>query len=253
MYIDILQRLLDTIDWGRLPAHIAIIMDGNGRWATERGLPRAFGHRAGMDSLKDIVRICGELKISYLTVYAFSTENWKRPMQEVNVLMDLLVEYLGREINELCQTGVRLNPIGRLGELPLRAQNALQAAVERTRANEGLSLNIALNYGGRVEIVDMVRSIAEDVKKGYISIEQIDEKLVSSCLYTTGQPDPDLLIRPSGDLRISNFMLWQLAYTEFWHTDILWPDFRRVHLLQALVDYQRRERRFGGLKNVNST
>ncbi len=249
----IVQKLIDKIDWDRLPGHIAIIMDGNGRWATERGLPRAFGHRAGMDSLKDIVRICGELKISYLTVYAFSTENWKRPVEEINVLMDLLVEYLEREIDELCQTGVRLNPIGRLEELPRRAQDALRAAVERTRANKGLFLNIALNYGGRVEIIDMVQSIAANVKKGGFTVDQIDEKLVSSHLYTTGQPDPDLLIRPSGDFRISNFLLWQLAYTEFWFTNILWPDFRRVHLLKALVDYQRRERRFGGLKNVNST
>lgn len=247
-YGDEVEELLKKINKNRLPGHIAIIMDGNGRWAQRRGLPRAFGHKAGVESLRDIVKICSDLKIKVLTVYAFSTENWKRPQEEVNVLMDLLVEYLHKEIRELSENGVRVNPIGRLAELPRSALDALAMAVERSRENKGLTLNLALNYGGRTEIVDTVRSIASDIAKGSLKVEQIDGKVFSDRLYTAGQPDPDLLIRPSGDFRISNFLLWQLAYTEFWHTPVMWPDFRRVHLLRALVDFQRRERRFGGLK-----
>lgn len=243
------RRLLQKIDLNRLPVHVAIIMDGNGRWAMQRGLPRAFGHRAGVESLRDIVKACSELRIKVLTVYAFSTENWKRPQEEVNVLMDLLVEYLNNEIEELCKNGVRINPIGRLKDLPGSALEALRMATERSRNNQGLVLNVALNYGGRAEIVDAVRTIASEVKNGALSIEQIDSNIISKHLYTAGQPEPDLLIRPSGDFRISNFLLWQLAYTEFWLTPVLWPDFRRVHLLKAIVEYQRRERRFGGLKN----
>lgn len=242
------EKLLKLIDRKKLPRHIAIIMDGNGRWAQKRGLPRSYGHRAGVESLRDIVKICSELNIEVLTVYAFSTENWKRPQEEVNILMDLLVEYLNKEIEELCKNGVRVNPIGRLEELPPSARDALHMAMERSGKNKGLILNVALNYGGRTEIVDAVRAVASDVKKGSLNVEQIDEKVISDCLYTAGQPDPDLLIRPSGDFRISNFLLWQLAYTEFWLTSVMWPDFRRIHLLRALVDFQRRERRFGGLK-----
>lgn len=242
------EELLKIVDKNRMPGHIAIIMDGNGRWALRRGLPRAFGHRAGVESLRDIVKICSELKLQVLTVYAFSTENWKRPQEEVSVLMDLLVEYLNKEILELCRNGVRVNPIGRFEELPPSALDALTMAMERSRENKGLILNLALNYGGRTEIVDAVRAIASDIEKGGLRVNQIDGKVISDHLYTAGQPDPDLLIRPSGDFRISNFLLWQLAYTEFWLTPVMWPDFRRVHLLRALVDFQRRERRFGGLK-----
>lgn len=245
---DDIEKLLKLIDRNKLPKHIAIIMDGNGRWAKQRGLPRSLGHRAGVESLRDIVKICSELKIRILTVYAFSTENWKRPQEEINILMDLLVEYMYKEIDELCQNGVRVNPIGKLEELPLSAREALDMAVERSRKNKGLILNLALNYGGRAEIIDVVQAIASDLEKGHIKKEQIDGKTISDRLYTAGQPDPDLLIRPSGDFRISNFLLWQLAYTEFWLTSVMWPDFRRVHLLRALVDFQRRERRFGGLK-----
>ncbi len=239
--------LLARIDRSRLPQHIAIIMDGNGRWAQRRGLPRTFGHRAGVESLRDVVKICVELGIRFLTVYAFSTENWKRPREEVNTLMDLLIEYLQREIDELCANGVRLNPIGKLEELPASAQKAVLMARERTRLNQGLTLNVALNYGSRSELVEAVRALAQKVLQGELNPREIDEEAISGHLYTAGQPDPDLLIRPSGDYRVSNFLLWQLAYTEFWLTPVLWPDFRRVHLLQAIVDFQSRERRFGGL------
>jgi len=242
------EKLKQILDLKRVPGHIAIIMDGNGRWATRRGLPRSAGHRAGVESLRDIVEICTELGVQVLTVYAFSTENWKRPQEEINVLMDLLVEYMNKEIDELCRNGVRINPIGRLEELPSSALEALSMARERSRQNKGLILNLALNYGGRMEITEAVRSIARDVEKGLVKAAEINEQTLSARLYTAGQPDPDLLIRPSGDFRVSNFLLWQLAYTEFWHTPVMWPDFRRVHLLRALVDFQRRERRFGGLK-----
>jgi len=247
------QRLLEVIDKQKLPKHIAIIMDGNGRWAKKQGMPRAFGHRAGVESLRDVIRVCCELKIPVLTLYAFSTENWKRPQEEVNTLMDLLVEYMNKEIHELHKNGVRINPIGRLKELPRPALDALVEAARLTRENDGLILNLALNYGGRMEIVDAIRAIAADMEKGCLKVEQIDVDTVSNYLYTAGQPDPDLLIRPSGDFRISNFLLWQLAYTEFWHTTTLWPDFRRIHLLRALVDFQQRERRFGGLKSDRTT
>ncbi|MDD2553328.1 MAG: isoprenyl transferase [Desulfotomaculaceae bacterium] len=242
-----LEKLLAKIDRNRMPRHIAIIMDGNGRWAKNHGLPRFFGHKAGVESLRDIVKTCSEFNIKILTVYAFSTENWKRPQEEVNVLMDLLVEYLYKEIDELCQKGVKVNPIGKLEDLPPDVIEALDMAVERSRLNKDLVLNLALNYGGRTEIVEAVRTIALKVNNGSVSIDQIDDNTISQYLYTSGQPDPDLLIRPSGDFRISNFLLWQLAYTEFWHTTVLWPDFRRIHLISAIVEYQSRERRFGGL------
>lgn len=243
------QQLLQMIDKQKLPGHIAIIMDGNGRWAQKQGLPRALGHRAGVESLREIIKLCCELEIQILTVYAFSTENWKRPYEEVSVLMDLLVEYLNGEIQELNENGVRINPIGRLDELPPSARDALAQAVKLTCRNKRLILNVALNYGGRIEIIDAIRAIAADIQAGRYQTAQIDTELVSGYMYTAGQPEPDLLIRPSGDYRISNFLLWQLAYTEFWFTPTLWPDFRREHLLQALVDYQCRERRFGGLKS----
>lgn len=241
------KRLLARIDRSRLPLHIAIIMDGNGRWAQKKGLPRSFGHRAGVESLREVVKACVELEIKFLTVYAFSTENWKRPQEEINTLMNLLIEYLQKELDELCANGIRINPIGKLFELPVSAREAVLAARERSRHNKGLTLNVALNYGSRSELVEAVRTIAQKASAGELAPEEVDEELVSSHLYTAGQPDPDLLIRPSGDYRVSNFLLWQLAYTEFWLTPVLWPDFRRVHLLQAIVDYQGRQRRFGGL------
>jgi undecaprenyl diphosphate synthase len=240
--------LRSELDLARLPRHVAIIMDGNGRWAHRRGMPRAYGHRAGVDSLREVVRLSAELGLEVLTVYAFSTENWKRPQEEVDILMDLLVEYLHKEIDELCANNIRVRAIGKTEELPPSAREALTVAWERSRDNTGLTLNIALNYGGRTELVEAVKSIGLSVAKGNLNPGDIDEKIISDYLYTAGQPDPDLLIRPSGDFRVSNFLLWQLAYTEFWLTEVMWPDFRRVHLLQAMVDFQRRDRRFGGLK-----
>jgi undecaprenyl diphosphate synthase len=240
-----LSRLLSTEN---VPGHIAIIMDGNGRWATRRGLPRAMGHRAGVESLREIVRTCSSLEVKYLTVFAFSTENWKRPTEEVNILMDLLVEYLQKELADLHQNGVRIQAIGKIVELPDKAQRALRDSAVQTAANRGLVLSLALNYGGRDEITEAIRRIGEDISTGRCNPVDINEALISSYLYTSGMPDPDLLIRPSGEQRISNFLLWQTAYSEFWSSPVFWPDFRKVHLLEAIVDYQQRQRRFGGLK-----
>ncbi|MBO8137062.1 MAG: isoprenyl transferase [Desulfotomaculum sp.] len=246
--VDDIESVMQAVDRERLPKHIAIIMDGNGRWAQRRGMPRTYGHKAGVESLREIVRACNELKIPVLTVYAFSTENWKRPREEVDALMDLLVEYVYKEIDELDRNKVQVRAIGRIHKLPEKCQQAVAFARERTKDNDGLILNLALNYGGRSELVDAVRSILQMTADKKISIKDIDEQLISSHLYTAGLPDPDLLIRPSGDFRISNFLLWQLAYTEFWYTDVMWPDFRKEDLLRAIYDYQNRERRFGGLK-----
>ncbi|MBC7325152.1 MAG: isoprenyl transferase [Moorella sp. (in: Bacteria)] len=232
----------------KLPRHVAIIMDGNGRWAQQKGLPRTVGHRAGVESLRDIVKASVEWGIAILTVYAFSTENWKRPWEEVNALMNLLVEYLHRELAELKREGVEVRAIGRLEGLPPRAREELERARKETAGNKRLILNLALNYGGRAELVDACRQVARQVAAGQLRPEDIDEAVINSALYTGDLPDPDLLIRPSGEMRLSNFLLWQLAYTEFWLTEVLWPDFRREHLRQALLAYQRRERRFGGLK-----
>ncbi|WP_071541499.1 isoprenyl transferase [Neomoorella thermoacetica] len=236
------------LDRERLPRHVAIIMDGNGRWARSRGLPRLAGHRAGVESLRDIVRACVDWGIGILTVYAFSTENWKRPHEEVEGLMNLLVEYLRRELAELRREGVQVRAIGRLEGLPRQAREELERARKETAANKRLILNLALNYGGRSELVDACRRIATLVARGELDPGEIDEEIINNFLYTAGLPDPDLLIRPSGEMRVSNFLLWQLAYTEFWVTDIYWPDFRREDLRRALLDYQQRERRFGGLK-----
>lgn len=241
------QQLMEQLDKSKLPAHVAIIMDGNGRWAQKRGMPRSFGHRAGVNALREVVKLCVELKIGYLTVYAFSTENWKRPREEIDVLMDLLVEYLYKETDELCSNNVKVNPIGILTELPEHARKAVFEAKERSKDNSGLLFNVALNYGGRAEMVQAIKKISMKIKSGELEVEDIDDQLISDHLYTAGQPDPDLLIRPSGDYRVSNFLLWQLAYTEFWLTDAMWPDFGRKDLLKALLDFQRRERRFGGL------
>lgn len=241
------NTLLQSIDRHRLPNHIAIIMDGNGRWALKRGLPRSLGHRAGVESLRNIVQLCSELGVKVLTCYAFSTENWKRPKDEVSFLMDLLVEYLDKEIEELHSKQVKINAIGHLSELPQPAQDALTRAFRKTENNAGLILNLALNYGGRTELIDAMVAIAGLVKNNRLDLSEINESVVKEHLYTAGMPDPDLLIRPSGDFRISNFLLWQLAYTEFWLSEVMWPDFKKIHLLQAILDFQRRERRFGGL------
>jgi len=231
---------------GPIPRHVAIIMDGNGRWAVQRGLPRLAGHRAGLESIRQVVQACAELGIGVLTLYAFSTENWRRPPEEVQGLMDLLVEYVDRELDNLVENGVRVRVIGHPEVLPARARQALERVRERTAAGEKLQLVVALNYGGRREIIDACYRFLQDVLAGRVDPELSEEKF-ASYLDTAGLPDPDLLIRPSGELRISNFLLWQAAYTEFWFTPVLWPDFRPVHLAEAVADYQRRHRRFGGL------
>ncbi|WRO22252.1 isoprenyl transferase [Metallumcola ferriviriculae] len=239
----------ENLDSSLLPRHVAIIMDGNGRWAHEKGLPRAAGHRAGVESLRVAVETCRELGISYLTVYAFSTENWKRPKEEVSVLMNLLVEYLRKELQELHKNGIKINPIGKLDALPKEARRELEIARKKTYRNDRLVLNVALNYGGRLEIVEAVQALAADVVNNKIDLKSIDENVFESYLYTRNMPDPELLIRPSGELRVSNFLLWQLAYTEFWITDIYWPDFRKPHFYKALFEFQNRDRRFGGIKD----
>jgi undecaprenyl diphosphate synthase len=228
-----------------LPRHVAIIMDGNGRWARERRLPHIEGHRRGAESVREIVRVSGELGIDYLTLYAFSTENWNRPKAEVSALMRLLEFYLKREVDELNKNNVRLTAIGRLHELPGRAQDQLEKSIDVLKKNTGLTLVLALSYGGRAEIVDAVRSICREVKNGRLDGSRVDEKVISQHLYTRSIPDPDLLIRTSGEMRVSNFLLWQISYAEIYVTETLWPDFRRAEYLKALADYGSRDRRFG--------
>ncbi len=240
--------LLQQIDRQKLPRHVAIIMDGNGRWAKRRGLPRGVGHRAGVESLREAVKACVEIGIEVLTVYAFSTENWKRPVEEVNILMDLLVEYLRKELDELHREGVQVRAIGKTEDLPELPRQELVRAQELTKNNRRLILNVALNYGGRLEITEAARRIARQVLAGRLQIEEINEQVISDNLYTAGLPDPDLLIRPSGEMRVSNYLLWQLAYAEFVMTEVLWPDFRRRHLYEAIIAFQQRDRRYGGLK-----
>lgn len=247
------RDLLERIDLNRLPRHIAVIMDGNGRWAKSRGLPRIEGHRTAVASVSEILEVCARLGIEVLTLYAFSVENWKRPRAEVNALMRLLIEYIRKELNALHSNHIRLRTIGRMEELQPTVQKELVRAIERTRNNTGTLLNVALNYGGRTEIVDAVRHIAEAVSQGRLRVEEIDETIIHNHLYTAGLPDPDLMIRTSGEMRISNFLLWQLAYSELWITPTLWPDFRRIDLFQALIDYQKRERRFGDVKAVKGS
>jgi undecaprenyl diphosphate synthase len=238
-------HLLAQIDLDRLPQHIAVIMDGNGRWAKKRRLPRIAGHRAGIRAVRQVVEACARLGVPYLTLYAFSIENWKRPHTEVRLLMGLLREYLKKEIKTLNDQNIRLGVIGRIGELPKAVQRDLQVALDKTRDNNGLRLTLALNYGARAELVDAVRDLA--ARLAHDGDLKIDEASLGQCLYTGGMPDPDLLIRTSGELRLSNFLLWQVAYAEIWVTDTLWPDFTQNHLFQAIIDYQKRERRYGGL------
>lgn len=228
-----------------IPAHIAIIMDGNGRWARLRDKPRTFGHEAGVIAVRETVRAAAEIGVKYLTLFTFSVENWKRPMREVSALMSLLTRTTRKEIDELIRNDVKLRTIGRIKSLPMIRQKVLQEAVERTRNNQGLVLTLALNYGGRMEILDAVKAIANSVRAGIIDIPDINEELFSDFLYTGSMPDPDLLIRTSGEMRISNFLLWQTSYTELYIIDTLWPDFGRTELFEAVADYQKRERRFG--------
>ena len=233
-----------------IPRHVAIIMDGNGRWAQQRKLPRIEGHRAGAESVRAIVRASGELGIEYLTLYAFSIENWNRPKIEVSALMHLLEFYLKQEIPELNKNNVRLAAIGRIHELPGSAQKQLAKSIEALSKNTGLTLVLSLSYGGRAEIVDAVRAIAREMKAGRLDVADIDEKVISQHLYTRAIPDPDLLIRTSGEMRVSNFLLWQISYAEIYVTETLWPEFRKPELVKALEDYGKRHRRFG---RVNST
>src|SRR5579864_957036 len=243
--------LANSIDPNRLPAHIAIIMDGNGRWARKRNLPRAAGHRAGVEAVRTTVETCTRLGIQALTLYAFSVENWKRPRAEVDTLWRLMRVYLRRELPEILSNGIRFTCMGRLDGLPPQVRQELQNAIDATAHNRGMRLNVAINYSGRAELVDAINAIVEDARlEGRLRDLRIDEEAITSRLYTADLPDPDLLIRTSGEMRVSNFLLWQIAYAELYVTDTLWPDFRRSDLLHAILDYQKRDRRFGGLSPV---
>ncbi len=241
------QDLIQLIDPKALPVHIAIIMDGNGRWAKGRSLPRVAGHHAGIESVRDVLEASAELGIGALTLYAFSTENWKRPKREVETLMRLLREYLDKELDNIDRNNIRFNTLGDTDELGPAIQRELDNAVDRTRSNTGLRFNVALNYSGRAEIIRAVNTILAQAKQNPALLDGIKEEDLVRRLYTADLPDPDLLIRTSGELRISNFLLWQIAYSEIWITDTLWPDFRRQHLYEAVIAFQKRERRYGGL------
>ncbi|MFO7445945.1 MAG: isoprenyl transferase [Ignavibacteriaceae bacterium] len=257
-----LQKTLK--DSGEIPVHIAIIMDGNGRWARKRGLPRVAGHKRGVDSVRDTVEACAQIGVKFLTLYTFSTENWKRPKDEVSTLMRLLLRSLKDETDDLHENGIKLTTIGDIKSLPEEVQKQLQEAKEKTKNNRRMTLNLALSYSGRWELIEAVKGIAEQVKKGYLDIPDINDQVLSAQLTTKDIPDPDLLIRTSGEFRVSNFLLWQIAYTEFFISEALWPDFRRKQLYEAIKNFQGRERRFGkvseqikkkngkGLKNVSN-
>jgi undecaprenyl diphosphate synthase len=235
----------DLKDAGEIPVHIAIIMDGNGRWARKRGLPRVAGHKKGVDSVRDTVEACAQLGVKHLTLYTFSTENWNRPKEEVSTLMRLLLRSLKDETDELHQNNIRLNAIGDIKSLPDEVQKQLLEAMEKTKNNKRMTLNLALSYSGRWEILLAFKSIATKVSKGELKPEEINENCISENLLTRDIPDPDLLIRTSGEFRVSNFLLWQIAYTEFYISDVYWPEFRRRHIYEAIKVFQQRERRFG--------
>jgi undecaprenyl diphosphate synthase len=241
--------LARQVDFARLPKHVAIIMDGNGRWAAQRHLPRVEGHRAGIESVRDTVESSARLGVGVLTLYAFSVENWKRPETEVLALMGLLRQYLRSELKTLLKNNIRFKVIGQPERLSREVREELQAAEARTATNTGMQFNIALSYGGRAEIVDAAKRA---IREG-IHAEDLDEDQFASLLYTAGQPDPDLMIRTSGELRISNFLLWQIAYAEIWVTETLWPDFRCRHLLEAIIDFQKRDRRYGAVSSQPAT
>jgi len=230
---------------GEIPAHIAIIMDGNGRWAKQRGLPRASGHKRGVDTVRDIVEAAAEIGVKYLTLYTFSTENWNRPKDEVSTLMRLLLSSLKARLSELDKNDIKLTSVGDLSSLPVEVQKQLRTDIEKTRNNKRMTLNLALSYSGRWELVKAVKSISEQVAEGKLKSEDIDEKIISDNLTTRELPDPDLLIRTSGEFRVSNFLLWQIAYSEFVILDVLWPEFKREHLYNSIKEFQKRERRFG--------
>lgn len=239
------MKYLSQIDLSRTPKHIAIIMDGNGRWAKKQGQERLFGHNYGVEAVRETLKAAKELNVEFLTMYAFSTENWNRPKEEVDGLMDLLVRSIAGELNELMESNVRLQTIGNTEGLPEACRNELFEAIEKTSKNTGISLVLALNYSARWEIANATKLIAENVSHGKMKLDDINEDLISEYLTTSKIPDPELLIRTSGECRVSNFLLWQIAYTEFHFTDVLWPDFKRNDLFKAVLDYQSRERRFG--------
>ncbi|HET9531323.1 MAG TPA: isoprenyl transferase [Blastocatellia bacterium] len=241
------DKLAIEMDPARLPAHVAIIMDGNGRWASRRNLPRVAGHRAGADAVRRTVEAAARLGIGWLTLYAFSTENWKRPRIEVEALMKLLGEFLRKEIKSLQKNNIRFQTLGRPDALPETLSEEIKRAEKFTSANTGLQLNIAINYGGRAEMTDVIKQMAWEAFAGRLNPDRIDEGVISDRLYTAQMPDPDLLIRTGGEMRISNFLLWQIAYSEIFVTDTLWPDFGRADFLGAILDYQKRDRRYGGL------
>ena len=244
----------DKLDSERVPEHVAIIMDGNGRWATAQGKMRLFGHATGVESVREALTAASEIKIKHLTLYAFSTENWNRPKEEVDGLMDLLVKTIANEIDSLNENNVRLSAIGNIGELPKDCQDELKTAIERTANNKGTNLILALNYSSKFEIRNAIKQIAEDYKSGKISLDDITDDLVDTKLYTSGIPDPELMIRTSGEIRISNFLMWQLAYSELHFTPIFWPDFKKEDFYQAVYEFQNRERRFGMVsEQINDT
>ena len=240
-----LDKLLKQLNHKKLPSHIAIIMDGNGRWAKKRFLPRIAGHRAGAKTVDRIVTRCRKLGIKALTLYSFSDENWNRPKKEIDTLMSLLREYLQKELDTMLREDIRFNTIGHIEDLPLFAQEMIKEAEEKTRNKKGMVLTLALSYGSRREIIDAVKKIAEKVEKRIIKVDSINSDLFSRELYTNGLPEPDLLIRTSGELRVSNYLLYQIAYTELFFTKVLWPDFNETHLLKALIEFQNRVRRYG--------
>jgi undecaprenyl diphosphate synthase len=240
-------RLLESLDLRRLPRHVAVIMDGNGRWAQKRHLPRIAGHRSGTQSARTTIETCARLKIEALTLYAFSVENWRRPKTEIDFLMALLREYLRKEMPLIQKNEIRMRFLGRLDELPAGVQKDAREAMEKTAANKGMVLCVALNYGGRAEIVDAMNAILSE-RNGHVSPNKVTEEQLSRHLYTEGLPDPDLLIRTSGEMRVSNFLLWQIAYAEIFVTETLWPDFNRARLLESLLEFQKRERRYGGIR-----
>jgi len=241
------EELKASLEKERLPRHVAIIMDGNGRWADKRNLPRSAGHRAGIEPIRPLVELCGELGIEVLTLYTFSAENWKRPVREVSSIMKLLLEQLRGQTPELNKNNVRLRVTGNIKGLPRRVVREIDRSLDATKDNTGLILNLALNYGGRQEIVQAVRAIIVDVNAGKLKTNDVDEDIFARYLYTSGLPDPDLLVRTGNEMRISNFLLWQSAYTEIYVADLFWPDFRREDFLLALLSYQKRKRRFGGI------
>ncbi len=243
-----LNNSVSTLDQNSLPVHVAIIMDGNGRWACKRGMPRSAGHAAGAETVREIIRTCKDTGIKYLTLYSFSTENWRRPAEEVNTLMVLFEHYMKAELAEMNAEGVRVRVIGDMDRLPASLAEIFRSSMETTADNESLILNLAVSYSGRDELRRAMNLLAGDILDGRLKVEELTEASISGRLDTAGQPDPDLLIRTGGDFRVSNFLLWQIAYTEIAVVDVLWPDFTREHLIEAIRDYQQRERRFGEVK-----